>query len=316
MKKLVKKPKQVATLVSSLGALAVVVSGYGVSGLNNSAHGAGASHVSQVGAASTAGSKGTITIGWTADAEDVAVTYLWRDLLQQKGYKVNLTEVDAGPLFEGLYKNGINLDLDVWLPVTHKAYIQKYGKNYVNLGKWYGGQTEEGFVVPQYVTNVNSISDLEKNASEFKGTIVGIDPGAGETALAKQALTTYGLNNMTLQESSEAAMLTVLKKDYATKTPVVVTLWSPHWAFSAYKLKYLKDPKHVFGSAGWIQADANKTWASQNPTVVKWLKKFKISESDFGKLLTDINKNPNNPDSGVHTWMSANKSLVNSWFKS
>ena len=261
-----------------------------------------------------ASTKKTVVIGYTNDAEDVAVTYLWKDLLQKHGYSVSLDELYAGPLFEGLYKGGIDLNPDVWLPVTLKAYMQKYGSHLTDLGKWYVG-TQEGFVVPQYVTNVHTIAQLEAHASEFQDQIVGIDPGSGEMALAKTAVSDYGLKNFTLVESSETAMLVALQRAYAAKKPVVVTLWSPHWAFSAYKLKYLKDPKQIFGQVGWIQTEANKTWARENPQVVKWMGKYKVSPAVFGTLLVDINKDPSKPAVGVSKWISSHQSLVNSWFK-
>jgi len=227
-------------------------------------------------------------VNWS---EDVATTYLWKNLLEKKGYHVTTTSLQAGELFTGLSEGGLDVFFDTWLPVTHKAYMKKYGANLTDLGKWYQGSTEEGFVVPKYVTNVNSISDLKSHASEFGGQIIGIDPGAGEMGLAQKAMTKYGLSNINLVQSSSPAMLSELAKDYKQKKPVVVTLWSPHWAFTKYKLKYLKDPKNVFGKSGWIQTEANKKWASSNPDVANMLKKF----------------------AGAKTWIKANQSLVNTW---
>ncbi len=265
--------------------------------------------------ANVASVKKTAVIGYTnGDAEDVAVTYLWKDLLQKHGYKVTLDELDAGPLFEGNYTDAINLNPDVWMPVTLKAYMQKYGSNLTDLGKWYVG-TDEGFVVPQYVKNVNTISELEDHASEFHDQIVGIDAGSGEMAQAQKAVSAYGLKDFHLIESSSPAMLVALKRAYAAKEPIVVTLWSPDWPFGVYKLKYLSDPKHMFGTVGWIQTEANKTWAKQNPQVVKWMGKFKVSPEVFSELLADIQQNPNSPSVGVKKWIGSNETLVNSWFK-
>ncbi|RIV18583.1 hypothetical protein D2Q93_13945 [Alicyclobacillaceae bacterium I2511] len=59
-----------------------------------------------------------------------------------------------------------------------------------------------------------------------------------------------GFRNMHLIASSSPAMLTALQRAYQQHKPIVVTLWSPHWAFTKYKLKYLSDPQHVFGQSG------------------------------------------------------------------
>ena len=47
-------------------------------------------------------------------------------------------------------------------------------------------------------------------------------------------------------------MLAELKRAYAKKEPIVVTLWSPHWAYSDYELKKLKDPKGAWGKGDGV----------------------------------------------------------------
>lgn len=299
--------------LTSAATLAVLVVGCGTS--NNTAGGGNTSTGS--GNQTTPASSGSknITFGMINWSEDVATTYLWQDILKSKGYNVTIKQFsDPGPMYAGLADNSLNVYMDTWLPITHKQYIDKFGSDYVSLGKWYQGQTNEGFVVPDYVykQGIHSISDLQSHASLFGGQIVGIEAGAGETGLAQKALKAYGLSNMKLVTSSTAAMLSQLKTDYAAKRPVVVTLWSPHWVFTAYKLDYLSDPKHIFGTAGWIQTEGNKTWAQSNPTVVKWLESFKMTPDELGTLEQDINA-ASTPNAGVEKWISANQSLVSQW---
>jgi len=258
-----------------------------------------------------------ITIGYVTWAEDVATSYLWQDLLQKKGYNVTLQNVQPGPLFVSLSKQGgVDVFLDTWLPITHKQYMDEYGSNLTDLGKWYQGSTKVGLVVPQYVYNsgIKSISDLNKNASKFNNQIIGISPGSGEMqTLKNKVMKDYGLN-LSVVDGSEAAMLSALQKDENSKSDIVVTLWSPHWAFSKWKLDYLKDPKGAFGSAGWIQTEANTVWVKDHPTVAKWLKNFKLTPNQLGTLEQDVN-NASTKQAGVQKWEKANQSQVNSWFK-
>jgi len=301
--------KKIGFSIASMVILGGVLAGCGTnaSGGNQS--------TSNNGTPAASSSSKTVKIGYVDWSEDVATSYLWQDLLQKKGYTVQLTSLEAGPLFSGLSQGGVDVFFDTWLPTTHKQYMQRYGSNLVALGKWYQGTTNEGFVVPKYMTNINTISDLEKNASAFNNQVVGIDPGAGEMQLAKTAMSSYGLTKMNLVSSSSAAMLSALKQAYDTKTPIAVTLWSPHWAFAKYQLKYLSDPKNIFGSAGWIQTEANKQWASQNTQVATWLKNFKLTPTQLGTLEVDIN-NASSKNAGVEKWIGDNQSVVNSWFTS
>ena len=46
---------------------------------------------------------------------------------------------------------------------------------------------------------------------------------------------------------STASMTSDLGRSIADEEPIVVTLWSPHGAFSRWDIKYLDDPEKVFG---------------------------------------------------------------------
>lgn len=253
-----------------------------------------------------------ITIGYFNWDEDVATTYLWKHLLEDKGYHVTLQTLALGPMFVGLSEGGVDVFFDSWLP-EQNPYINKYQDNVTSLGKWYTGTTREGFVVPTYMKNVHSVADLNKVSSELQGQIVGIDPGSVEMNLAQSAIQQYGLK-LSLTPSSGPAMLSVLEKAYAAKQDVAVVLWSPHWAFAKYQLKYLSDPKGVFGKAGWIQTEANKEWINSHAEAAGWLKNFKLTPYQLGTLEEDIN-HAKSPDAGVTKWIQNNQGVVNSWFQ-
>lgn len=263
-------------------------------------------------AASPTSTDKNITIGYVNWAEDVATTYLWKHLLEQKGYNVTLKDVGLAPMYVALSEGSVDVFFDGWLP-QQTPYVKKYKDSVTTLGKWYKGQTKEGFVVPTYMKNVNSISDLNKVKSQLSGQIIGIDAGNVEMQLAGKAVKQYGLN-LNLTSSSGPAMLSVLKKAYDAKKDVAVVLWSPHWAFAKYNLKYLSDPKGVFGKAGLIQAEANKKWMGNHPTMTTWLKNFKLTPKQLGLLEDDIN-HASSKDAGVTKWMNANQSVVSGWFQ-
>lgn len=254
-----------------------------------------------------------ITIGYVNWDEDVAATYLWKYLLEQKGYQVNLKSLSPGPIWEGLSTGGLDVFFDDWMPYVDKPYMIKYGSHIATLHQWYGGVTKEGFVVPDYVKNVKTMAGLRAFAKKVNGRIIGIEAGSSEMGQAKQALSTYNLPYQ-LVSSSTPAMLSALQRAYQQHKPIVVTLWSPHWAFTKYKLHYIEDPKQIFGKPGIIETAANKTWASNNLQVVSWFNQFHLSKQQLGTLEEDIAAQKGNPTAGVKKWASANQTLINSWF--
>lgn len=203
----------------------------------------------------------TVDIGYVSWAEDVAVSNVWKVLLEEKGYQVNLKSLEVAPLYVGLSKGDLDVFMDAWLPTTHKTYWDKYKDKLDDYGIWYKGEAKMGVVVPNYV-DLKSIEDLKAKKDQFAGKIVGIDPGAGIMKAAKKSNEDYGLGYEVVQ-SSETAMLATLDKAYRDKKPIAITGWSPHWMFAKYDLKYLEDPKKSFGEAEEIHTLANKEFTQK-----------------------------------------------------
>lgn len=257
----------------------------------------------------------TIQIGYDSYFEDIDITEVWKQLLQKKGWKVTTTNLNIGALFSSMAKggsNGVDTFLDVWMPHTHKTYMDKYGAHLTKLGVWYKA-TKIGLVVPQYVYDqgIHSLADLNAHASMFHNKITGITAGAGETmTVQKKVIPDYNLK-LKLVNSSEPVMLSSLEKAEKAKQPIVVTLWSPHWIFGQYKLKYLSDPKGSFGSTGVAQIEANKAWASNHPSFVKYMKNFKMTDAQLNSLALLIKKD--GQQKGAQEWISKNQDIVNTW---
>ena len=256
------------------------------------------------------GEKKEITIGYIAWDEDVAVSNLWKKVLESKGYTVKMTQLDAAPLYAGLAKGDLDVFFDGWLPTTHETYWKRYGSKLNDLGAWYGPATL-GLAVPNYV-KAQSIADLKSQSSQFGNQIIGIEPGAGEMKAVKdKVMPAYGLTNMKLVQSSTPAMLAQLSKSISQKKPVVVTLWKPHWAYSKFPIRDLKDPKGAWGAADKIHTITSKDFSTNSPQALKWFKSFKMDDTSLSKLEADIQDAGKGKETqGVQKWMDANKDVV------
>lgn len=242
-----------------------------------------------------------VTIAYVNWAEGVAMTQLSKALLEKEGYTVALKNADVAPVFAAVAGGDADVFLDTWMPVTHKEYLDKFGARLEVLGTNFKN-ARIGFVVPEYV-KINSIEELNANAALFKGKIVGIDAGAGIMNKAEAALKDYGLK-MELQSASEAAMLTTLKKSIDAKQPVIITGWSPHYIFSTYKLKFLNDPKGVFGAVETIQTVANKQFVASNPKVAAFFRNFQLDDDELGTLMAALENN-SDEKTAVAEWLTA-----------
>ncbi|MFJ5279934.1 ABC transporter permease/substrate binding protein [Streptomyces parvulus] len=268
--------------------------------------------VAGAGGATPAEAKRALDVAWFPWEEDVAVTYLWKNVLERRGYKMNLKQMDVGPVYTGLASGDLDLNFDAWLPHAQKNYWEKNKDNLTDLGTWYEPTSLE-IAVPSYVKDVKSLADLKGKADLFDGKIIGIEPGTGEMQLAKdEVLPGYGLEDeYEIVDGSTPAMLAELKRAYAKKEPVAVTLWSPHWAYSDYELTKLKDPKKAFGEGNTIRTISNKEFPEQYPQLTEWIKNFHMSEDELGTLEAEIkDRGQGHEEEAVAAWLEEHPDMV------
>lgn len=255
--------------------------------------------------------KRTVKVAYVNWAEGVAMTHLVKVILEDRmGYPVELTMADVAPVFTSLASGDSDFFLDSWLPLTHQSYMERFKGKVVDLGTTYEG-ARIGLVVPSYV-EASSIEDLNKMSEVLEGRIVGIDSGAGIMMATEKAVKEYGLN-LKLTPSSGPAMTAALKDAIDKKRPVVVTGWKPHWKFARWELKFLDDPKGVYGAAESIHTIARLGLEKDLPDVAAFLRNFKLDDQQLGSLMGVVNEAKGDPAEAVRGWVKENASLVDSW---
>lgn len=263
---------------------------------------------------SSDGDKKELTIGVFAGwDEGIAVSNLWKTILDKQGYDVTLTTADAAPVFTGITTGDFDMTMDVWLPDTHKTYLEKYGDKMQELGTW--NENAKLTVAVNKDADITSLDELAAKADMFDNQIVGIDPGAGLTAAMKdRVIPEYGLEKMDFVTSSPTAMLTQLKKATTAGDNIVVTLWRPHWAYDAFPIKDLEDPKGALGAAEHISAYGSLTFKDDFPTLAGWMKDFKMDDEKLFSLENAMFNQDETQDYGpiVEKWIGENQEWVDS----
>jgi glycine betaine/proline transport system substrate-binding protein len=256
----------------------------------------------------------TVRLVYVNWAEGIAMTNLAKVVLEDRmGYHVTMTMADPAPLFTSLAKGDNDAFLDAWLPVTHGDYMQQYGDRLADLGYNYEG-ARIGLVTPTYVP-VDSIDDLPGHRNLFNGKIVGIDAGAGIMQRTEKVVTDYGLD-YTLLASSGPAMTVSLKSAIQEEAPIVVTGWKPHWMFARWDLKFLDDPKGVYGESENLHTITRQDLPQDMPRVVTFLKKFKLDDESLGSLMGAINESTASVEETSREWMGEHIDLIRGWLPS
>jgi len=248
--------------------------------------------------------------GWD---EGVATSWLWKTILEDKGYTVQLEYADVAPVFEGLSSGDYDFTTDIWLPNTHKSYLDKYGDDIVELGAW-NDESKLTLAVNEDAP-IDSIAELADNADLFGNTIVGIEPGAGLTlTMEESVIPAYGLEGMEFQTSSTAAMLSELKAATDSGENVVVTLWEPHRAYSQFPIKNLEDPEGALGDTESLYSYASKDFAENSPTAAGWLEDFTMDNETLNSLIKAMFIDYEGDDYApvVDEWIADNQEYVDS----
>ncbi|WP_133645337.1 glycine betaine ABC transporter substrate-binding protein [Paraburkholderia flava] len=273
----------------------------------------GAALIATMGASvtATADTKPTIKIGYVEGWDDsVATSNVAARVIETRlGYQVQLVPVAAGIMWQGVARGDLDATLSAWLPVTHGAYWEQFKGKVTDLGANFN-DAKIGLIVPADLPE-KSIADLEAHKADFGGRIVGIDAGAGVMKKADEAIKAYNLS-FQLMPSSGSAMTAELARSMHANKPIIVTGWVPHWMFAKWKLKFLDDPKKVFGESEHVDNVINPGLETKAAPVVAFLKKFQWKPGEIDSVMLAA-QNGEKPVAAADAWIAAHKDRVDSW---
>ncbi|MGG1519337.1 glycine betaine ABC transporter substrate-binding protein [Paenibacillus oryzisoli] len=149
---------------------------------------------------------------------------------------------------------------------------------------------------------------------QVKHEIIGIDPGAGLMKQTAQALKDYDLKDWKLVEGSSAAMTAALDKAYKDKKPIIVTGWTPHWMFAKYDLKYLSDPKGVYGQDEQIHTVVRTGLSKDAPSAYAMLDRFEWTPEEMAVVMSAV-ADGKKPEEAAAAWVKDNAAKVDGWVK-
>ena len=252
---------------------------------------------------------GTVTLSYVEWDTEVASTHVIAEVLKDEGFNVNVIPLDNAVMWQAVANGEADGMVGAWLPLTLGEQFDEYGDQMEDLGKNLEGAIT-GLVVPTYMEDVNSIEDLTDEAGK---KITGIEPGAGVMNATEKALEEYpNLSDWSLESSSSGAMATALGQAIDNKDEIVVTGWSPHWKFQKYDLKYLDDPKGIFGDGEEIHTMVREGLKEDNPRAYQILDQFEWDLEDMESVMVDIHDGKD-PQQAARDWVDNNQDKVEAW---
>ncbi|QRZ16185.1 glycine betaine ABC transporter substrate-binding protein (plasmid) [Paracoccus methylovorus] len=251
----------------------------------------------------------TIKMGTMSWEDLTPITGITKKVLEDKGYTVEVTSFSEwGIAYAALAKG------DVQVMVSQVDYVaQDYwqrNKNRLEKISPVSHGLYQGIAVPKYV-DITSIEQLNDNAEQFGGKIVGIEPGSGLMRDTSNAVSEYGLK-LQLVEGSSAAMTAALKSATDRQEPIAVTIWEPSWMMQKFDVRFLEDPKGVFPppqSYYWI---GQAGFSAENPGARETIASVYVPLADITAINAEVSDGKT-MDQAVADWIAAHEDLISRW---
>ncbi|WP_027965880.1 glycine betaine ABC transporter substrate-binding protein [Halomonas halocynthiae] len=253
--------------------------------------------------------KGSVHLAYVEWASTVASTTVMQAVLEQAGFDVETSSLSAAAMWQSVATGDTDALLAGWLPVTHEDYHNKLKDDLVDAGVSLEG-AKLGMVVPAY-SDVNSIADMNEHADSFDGKITGIDPGAGVMRLTEDVINDYALD-YNLVSGSGATMTAALKSAINNEEDIAVTGWTPHWMFARWDLKFLEDPKAIYGGEEQIHTFTRKGLKEDMPEAYEILSNFKWNTEQMGEVML-MQEAGGDPYEAARKWVDENQDIVQEW---
>lgn len=162
----------------------------------------------------------------------------------------------------------------------------------------------------------DSKSKTASTGEKVEYEIVGIEPGTGIMDKTEEAFKEYNLSeDWSVKNSSGPVMTSELGNAIEDQKPIIVTGWKPHWKFSQYDLKFLEDPKKVYGEGNDVHTLVRKGLKEDLPGVYKFFDQFEWELSEQQEVMVMAEQDDVTPEEAARTWIEDNPELVKEWTK-
>jgi glycine betaine/proline transport system substrate-binding protein len=256
-------------------------------------------------------------IGWT----DVAVTTaIANRILQGLGYTPKIDVLSIPVMYMSMKNKDIDIFLGNWMPTMEadrKSYIESHAIEVVRANLE-GAKYVLGVPAYTYDAGIKSFTDIAGFKDALSGRIYGIEPGndGNRAVLGMIKNDTYGLKDFDLVESSEQGMLAEVDRAIRRHQPIVFLAWEPHPMNTKYDIRYLDDPRAVFGpnqGAATIYTNVRAGYLAECPNIGKFLENLQftlpIEDTVMAKILFDGVETPK----AAEDWLKANPDVWSKW---
>lgn len=258
-------------------------------------------------------------VGWT---DITATTAIASTVLEGMGYDTKTQLLSVPVTYKSLENEDIDVFLGNWMPTMEgdiKAYRERGTVETIHKNLTGAKYT---LAVPKYVydAGVKSFADIAKYAGKFDAKIYGIEPGNDGNRLIQSMIdqNAFGLKDFDVVESSEAGMLSQVKRATRRDKWIVFLGWEPHPMNANFELAYLEGGDDFFGpnlGGANVFTNVRKGYVEECENVGKLLKNLTFTLELENQVMAAILDEGKKPEKAAEDWLKANPAVLNDWLE-
>ena len=275
---------------------------------------------------------------WTGQ---LITTQIMGEVLKQAGYTVDYVQADYIAQFAGLKSGDLHVAMEIWETTGRDAMDEATATGQVeNLGET-GMQAIEEWWYPAYVKEqcpglpnweaLNDCAELFATPETApKGRYLGgpVTWGGYDDERAEALELDYEV----VHAGTDAALFAELESAYQRQSPILLWVYTPHWAPAKYEGEWVEFPPYTpecYNDPAWgtnpdMAYDCGKprgpiwkvAWSGVKdkwPGAHKAIQAFTINNDEMSQMIVDVDLNGQKLEDVVAAWMNANQDRWKAW---
>jgi glycine betaine/proline transport system substrate-binding protein len=253
--------------------------------------------------------------GWS---DITSTNALASTVLTALGYTPEVKSLSVPIGYEALKSGDLDVFLGNWMPAQQnfRADLDKTNAVEVLKRNLVGAKFTLG--VPSYVAEagVTDFKDLAANADKFDQKIYGIESGAPANQNLQKMIAAddFGLQDWSVVESGEQAMLAQVKRAERGEDWIVFLAWAPHPMNNEFDITYLAGGDAYFGpnyGGAEVYTLARTGWSEACPNAAAFFKNLEFNierENDMMALIAE-----EDASAAAQGWLKDHANVLEGW---
>lgn len=238
-------------------------------------------------------------------------------MLEAIGYTTRSQELGLQVIYQAMESDDLDVFLGGWLPAQEEMLRprEESGKIIRVANNVDGAQMT--LAVPEYIyeQGIQSFADLAPNREMFDGKIHGFGAGSAASEILLKAIDqdSWGLGDWSIVDTSIVGMLGAAESAISREEPIIWVGWTPHWMNLELPMRYLDDPKNLFGEnngESLVLTLIRGDYAESHPNLVAFFEQFIFSAEEQSWMIQGFALEDRSASEVAAEWLSENPERV------